>query len=1175
MPRPVWSILSFCVVLTILAGTAVIGQTPNKQKDPKNTQTKPPANPPVPAKQPEKKPPSTPLPPPADIDPPGIDTTTPSNPLDLVHGLRENGQSDLALEYLNELARRPLSSDVKSVLPLESALTRLEVAADESDDTKRQFQVSRARQEFETFIAANPSHPRAVDAAIALARATSLQARILLNRALKLPAAGDKDRAAAALARPIFDDASKKFVTAAKQIEEQLQSDRTSAIRKYELTRELHQAQLEAGVTRFEQSRTYIRPSGAAEVTARSDALKKAREEFKGVANRDPNNPYSWSARAWEAECEFAMQNNTDGERIVAQIRNDSSRYPAAREGIRMVRYFEVVRKYQSSRSPQELFAARTLAERWLSDFRQGKPTREQFAVMYYIPFLRKEEAVMTGVKLKKEGDKTKIESIASGSAQQLRIAEREYRKLLEYETDYSERAARDRTQIIRYLIGDKPKPPAEYKSFEEAHMAGLVELSEALQDETLSPEKRTNKIKSAAEYFERAVAISTPKDSAKDLLDCRVQLTYSYLQGGDPQKAATIGENLARTARSPSSAARAGVIALQAYLTPPPPAAMGMAENDQRQALIDANREKALALATYLEKTYPTEPATDAVRNMLGSLLYRSGQYLESFRVLSRITPAFPGLASARLTEGAAAFQVLRDGAKITLTPAERTKLHSQVTADLKAVPEPSRTAEVNDVRQFLWCRQQLIEIDVTDSNDGARRALAETQAILAKIPTFSSLPPQAQKLHLFDLERLRLQAISAQATPFFNAGKWSELSRLLDPEMAAMTKEIRARGTATKQAETENAKPGGDPNLATELTASAERLDKMRRERLVFISLQGKIRAGETGQTGDLVALMELLGGNLDAHASTLAQLIAVVKQQATGLRREGKTEEADRLLKATGDLFLSFASKPKLPEKYVYFAGKSLIELGRPADAAELLVKLPDASEADLRGKFADLSEEKKSLVRTHRSAKLELAKAYRLSNQLDKADAILKAALGADEKSPGWAAKVIDYRKEAILLTEARAAAETDTKKMNTLWATANRDWGKLGREYYSVLVQPFPMDEEKRKELALAKDRIKPIYFGIIADNQRCLIQANTMILKGKPEALEKRFDNILTTIMTIEKQNPDLSLDVREKFASLLEEAPSLKAKYIASGGTMFNRNPDGSLPTTMPTMEK
>lgn len=1165
MLRPIWLIITFALMLSSFLGSSLLGQ--QQKQPPKKNDEKKQVKPAEPKKQPDPKPSAPPLPPPAEMEQPTIDTSRPTNPLDLVRGLRENDQPDLALEYLRVLENQPLPADVKSVLPLEGAITRLETAAQESDESKRDGLIRAAKGEFEQFIAANRNHPRVAEAAIALARATSIQARVMLNRALKQPAAGDKDKTAAAFARPIFDEASRKFTDAAKQLTTLLTGDAVSGSRRIFLTRELHHAQLESGINLYELARTYVRPSGTKDVSARSDSLKGAKNIFKEVASRDPNNPFYWSAKAWEAECEYAMQNIADGDKLVQSIRTEATRYPAAREGVRMVRYFEVVRKYQSARSQVELSTARNLGERWLADYRTPKPTREQFAVMYYIAFLRKEEAVATGVKTKKEGETIKIESVSANAIQQLRTAEREYRKLLEYDTDYSDRAATDRTQVIRYLIGDKPKPANQYSTFEEAHMAGLVELSEALRDEKLSPENRKKKMASAAVYLERAFAVSQPQDSPKDLIDTQVQLTYAYLQAGEPQRAAVLGEHLAKTSRNPSAAARAGVIAVQGYLGSAPPVAEGM-DNDTRQAVIEADQKRAIALASDLEKTFPGEPATDAVRSMLGNLLYRSGKHLEAFQVLSRVSSEFPTLTAARLTEGAAAYQVLRADSKSTHSTAEKKQVYDRAVSDLKAITAPSAAANLLDARQYLWSRQQLVELYLLDASKGAQLAIAEVDTINKKRNSYVSIPPLAQTIHAFDFERLKLVAIVTQATPLYSLGKWNELTALLDPVLNDMSKEIQSKGTALKQAEAAKSKPENDPTLVSELATAADRLDKFRRERIVLLALQGKIRGGMADKTGDLISLMETLGGNAEANAAMLGQLLGVVRQQATGLRKEGKGDEADRLTKAVGQLFITFAGKPNLPEKHLYFAGKALNDLGVPDKAIELLAKLPEASEADLKAKFADLPDEKKNAVRTHRSAKLELAKAYRLSNQFDQADAVLKKAIGSDDKNPGWAAKVLDYRKEAIYLIEARAAENTDAKKMNELWATANRDWGKLGREYYSILVQPLPKEEEKKNEMIRVKDQIKPIYFGIIADNQRCLVRANRQILKDKPDALDKRWDSIAANMITVEKQNPELATDVREKFADILDEAAELKKKYLAAGGTMFARRADGSFTT-------
>jgi tetratricopeptide (TPR) repeat protein len=311
----------------------------------------------------------------------------------------------------------------------------------------------------------------------------------------------------------------------------------------------------------------------------------------------------------------------------------------------------------------------------------------------------------------------------------------------------------------------------------------------------------------------------------------------------------------------------------------------------------------------------------------------------------------------------------------------------------------------------------------------------------------------------------------------------------------------------------------------------------------------------------------MLEKLGGSIDANAATLAQLLGTVKGQAATLRKQQKPDEADKLVAAVGELFIKFAAKKDLSVKYQYFAAKSLNDLGQSSKAIDLLAGLPDAQPEDLAAKFNDLSDDKKNSVRTHRSAKLELAKAYRQTGQFAKAETVLEAAMGPEGK-PGWAAKVLDYRREAILLLEARAAA-ADGKVMNELWAKANQAWGKLAREYGGVLTQPLPKDEEKKNEAIRNREQIKPVYFGLFADNQKCLVKANQMILKGKPEALDKRYDSIANAMKTVETQNPDLAVEVREKFAEILDETPALKKRYEATGGKMFLRNADGSLPGT------
>ena len=69
-----------------------------------------------------------------------------------------------------------------------------------------------------------------------------------------------------------------------------------------------------------------------------------------------------------------------------------------------------------------------------------------------------------------------------------------------------------------------------------------------------------------------------------------------------------------------------------------------------------------------------------------------------------------------------------------------------------------------------------------------------------------------------------------------------------------------------------------GSDLALASELASVAARLDQFRRDQIVLLALQGSIRSGEAGKSGDLIGLLETLGGSVEANAATLEEAYAV---------------------------------------------------------------------------------------------------------------------------------------------------------------------------------------------------------------------------------------------------------------------------------------------------------
>ena len=63
------------------------------------------------------------------------------SPFDLARALRDNEQPDLALEYLDDLAKS-LPPQWQVELPIERAKTRIKLAAPETDEVKRDLLVN-------------------------------------------------------------------------------------------------------------------------------------------------------------------------------------------------------------------------------------------------------------------------------------------------------------------------------------------------------------------------------------------------------------------------------------------------------------------------------------------------------------------------------------------------------------------------------------------------------------------------------------------------------------------------------------------------------------------------------------------------------------------------------------------------------------------------------------------------------------------------------------------------------------------------------------------------------------------------------------------------------------------------------------------------------------------------
>lgn len=1115
------------------------------------------------------------------------------NPFDLVQGLRENGMSDLAIEYLDELAKKNPSADMKVVIPLEMAKTRLLLAQQETDESVRDTAIALAKTDFGLFLLDHGKHPRAAEASLALARVLSLQAKTALNRAARMETNGADGRrddgkfkakkAAYAAIRPLFKDATTRFGDAAKQMKALIENPMTDSFRKRSLTREALLAEMDRGINQFSLSETYIGAEGN-EAVERGEALKQAKQIFTDLSRQDLNNPICWAARAWIGACELEFGDNGKAKTEFTGLRADASKNPAAgADGVRMVEFFEAQNDYLGARGGElpVVRAARIKAKAWLDkDKYKPRMSPERLSMTYYYAVLTQREAEFDNgnVYAKKEANDEgprKLLNVSTGARTLLQESAREYKKLQDFDNDYTDRANRGRMRAIRFIVGDANRAPTQYANFEECLMAAQVRLGtlddslatiEALEkipdpkkaDGDLDEYKREKKDQArngVIALFERAGSLIGPATPAKDATEAKLWLALAYLRCDRPHQAAVVAEHVALTARG-NVAAKAGVVAIESYLN----ARNGLDANDSEARAVD--RAHAIELGLAVDKLLGTDPATDNVRFRLGQLYLEEKQYAEAFAILGKVNLSFPSVSSARTMMGRAAFMLVV-GKDSALTLEQKAEVLRKAMTAAEAVPEPTNPAML---KSFFGLKSILAQLYLVQGGAGFVKAEA-IAADTAKRAAAAAMPEGDKKATRFGADEIRLRAVFGQVAPLYKDAKYKEMADKMTPVLLAMK---QAGPAATEVAAYRGAEP--DENLGDTGSAvvAADSLDRFRRE-FIVLGLQGRIREGAVDQAAELFKLLEELGGSVEATTDALSRLVTLVRPQIDELKKQKKDEEAQKLTDVVGKLLGEQAAKPKLTPRAMAFLGRSLRDLGLYEKALEVLAKVPAVDEATLKLPTADLDAEKRDAVIAYQIAQIEQIRSNRLTKQFDKAEELLKPAVGADGKS-GWA-KSLEFRRERVYLLEDRAT-EAPKEKKSELWSAAYAGWTDVLKPYVANVSARIPKDANVER-VKQDREKLYPVILDLYVEEKRCLAKANSQMLEANPTKLATQLTAFGKQIATLEKgYAKGLSPDVRQRFATLLDEYPPMKAGYKEAGGVAF-LDPDAELPSAAVPMDE
>lgn len=1019
-----------------------------------------------------------------------------ASPLDLVKGLREQGMSDLALEYLKDVEKDPsIPAEQKATIPLEKAKCQLEAADDEPDESMRTALVAEATAGFADFLRRSPNHPRAAEAAISLARLKSIEARGELAKAKRIEEPKDdgpaKDeaikarKAQAAKARPLFVRASDLFKQGADKLDAQLkQGNLDPGVRKT-LDQERFDAELARGVNFFALADTYLHPD-TGETKERGDNLEKAKAIFGEIAKLPNAGRLGWVARAWMGECEYEQDKASDADKQFGEILKATAQ--EAEDGKRMVKFFQIQHKHVAAKDTKALVEVQNAARDWLKSYGDNRRARaEANAVRFYLAYDLQREALAANP-VPKDWPRAayKPGGIAEGK---LREAERVYRAVAQSDNDYTDRATRNRMLVVRLLLGEAVKPPVEYKTFQEAQMAAIIQIAKLGDDEKAEGKEEDTSARVAAiggwyatqlgakegdiksrrlkvvALLERARVLAGEKDSPSDVADVLLQLVYFYEMTDQPQEAAILGEHIARHVRTAGGkSSLAGAMALNGYGMASARVPAGPDLEKSRQA----DRLRAIHLARFIDQKYPNDPSADRARFRLGIMLFEEKDLVGAYDALVKVRPGYDGVVMARLYQGAVASQLLTDP-KAGLPEDRRVEVYRRTVEDLEKLTAPNGNAAPELVRSYYTARVRLglllflqsrVDQEAEKAAPGFKRAQDVADELLAQLSGFERLATE-KKLNLDGWEA-KLLAEDIRVRAGFLRSRLL-LEQAADPAgfeavlavVGPLLAEMDAQGPYAGQVKEITASTGEDDPAGAQkgrVAALAAGADKVRRE-VIVVALKTRVRQGDADSGVKLIDLLKKFGGSIEANVGVLEQLSREIGAQIQKLKREKKDAEAKALADGFSKLLARVSAEPNLPTSVQLFIGQSLIAVEDYPGAIAALQKIqPPANPDAIR--FDELNRQAASLT-AQAAAATDPAEKAKLEAERDTVASRVKAA--ENEKQTG-----ISYRGATYHLARAqRLAGQFDAA--DALLKAAIGEKGKEGWAFSSL---------EFRKEVAL-------------------------------------------------------------------------------------------------------
>jgi hypothetical protein len=882
--------------------------------------------------------------------------------LEFIRDLRGRGYSDLARQYLDKLVKTAPPA-LKKELELEIALTNMEAANDEPDSGKRLTLYAQARTAFQTFLKNNPRHPRATEAQLDIARATTLQGKTQLSRAL------------------LNEDKKARIAEGVKA--------RATLVEAFNLLKKLPstpETELAMALNLIDQSETYLNEGNVQESLNRSKPVEAARKILEKLASGEPSQKITWQARAWVGRCIHLLGEPEKAREKLNEI--TSSTGSAAQEGKRLARYF-VLKVVQETGKPPSNDMYKTAndylikrARDWIREYPSYGRTPEGYGVRYLLA-----QTLLAESENPKENKRVRDNMVGDA---------RKYLRAIEQtENDYTDRAKRLKLAAMSKQ-GLFKQPIPQLKTFEDCYVRAQYEISEISADAKKYENDgkqmagaRKARIVAAIDALQTGLKKPEAKKPSTEVNNAYAMLAFYLMNDGKYKEAVQLGETFARSNPKPSQAAMAAIYALLSYgeLLSKREREATDAQMLQDDKQYQDDKAHMFALAKFMEARWSQERAGDLARHQIGLRLKREEKFPEAIQKLSAITPAYPSFIRTQFARASAALEQ----AKLDKEKGDPGNYRKQAITVLTSIPNPDPAADIDTNREYIQAKVTLGWELLKDRKFSNVDALIKT--ISPKMESFRLLgdPQKDQELRgkfRDNLVQLSLYSAASQAEVSFKAGSYADVTKRLDPLVDAFN-------------------AGKLPQLKDDLRLAAP---------ILALALKSDVQLNKIDRATQVIKALQTLQSDKGGDSGTtaiLGQLVTLISQQIDELHKKGDKEALKKAQAGFTTILNEVAKGQKTPTpKLAYLLAKCYAGMDDHKKAANLLETFANQPVAAQAGPDLQL----------HRAIQLLQIQELRQLKKTEQASKLLNEIITGKDGKPGWGARDLEAQKQRIMLME---------------------------------------------------------------------------------------------------------------------------------------------------------